>query len=87
VQDDCITIALGLSELRVVGEEETNREIKVEVGYRRQVAMCPRCGQMTAKVHSTSAQTKKGQKAVGQACLSRTAQTPLPLSGLWEGVH
>jgi hypothetical protein len=30
-----------LSELRVVGEEETDREIKVEVEYRRQVAMCP----------------------------------------------
>jgi len=54
--------ALGLSELRVVGEEETDREIMVEVEYRRQVAMCPRCGQMTAKVHSTSAQTKRDRR-------------------------
>jgi len=46
----------------VVGEEETDREIMVEVEYRRQVAMCPRCGQMTAKVHSTSAQTKRDRR-------------------------
>ena len=45
-----------------MGEEETDREIRVEVEYRRQVAMCPRCGQMTAKVHSTSAQTKRDRR-------------------------
>ena len=62
MQDDCITIALGLPELRVVGERETDGEIEVEVEYRRQVAMCPRCGQMTAKVHSTCAQTKRDRR-------------------------
>ena len=46
----------------MVGEEETNREIGVEVEYRRQVAICPRCGQMTGKVHSTSVQTKKDRR-------------------------
>lgn len=30
MQDDSITIVLGLPELRVVGEEETDREIRVE---------------------------------------------------------
>ena len=45
-----------------MGEEETDREIRVEVEYRRQVAMCPRCGQMTAKMHSTSAQTKRDRR-------------------------
>jgi transposase len=62
VQDDSITIALGLPELRVVGQEETDREIRVEVEYRRQMAMCPWCGQMTAKVHSTSFQAKRDRR-------------------------
>jgi len=30
VPDDCITVALGLSEVRVIGERETATEITVE---------------------------------------------------------
>jgi transposase len=62
VQDDSITIVLGLPELRVVGKEETGQEIRVDVEYRRQMAVCPRCGQMTAKVHSISMQTKRDRR-------------------------
>lgn len=62
MQDDSITIVLGLPELRVVGKEETGQEIRVDVEYRRQVVMCPCCGQMTAKVHSISMQTKRDRR-------------------------
>jgi len=41
VQDDCIAVALRLPELWVVGEEKTDREIRVGVEYRRKVAKCP----------------------------------------------
>ena len=57
--DDCITIALGLPELRVIQEEETEQEIRVEVEYRAKSASCPRCGQNTPKVHSSSLQYKR----------------------------
>ena len=60
--DDCITIALGLPEVRVVREEETATEISVEVVYRARSAPCPRCGQRTHKVHSTRAQWKRDRR-------------------------
>lgn len=62
MQDDCITIALGLPELRVVRhwEEETN--IVAEVVYRVQKAWCPGCGRWTPKVHSTRLQRKRDRR-------------------------
>jgi transposase len=59
VQDDCITVALGLPEVRVIQVEETKQEIRVEVEYRAKSAICPQCGQSTPKVHSTSLQYKR----------------------------
>jgi transposase len=59
VQDNCITVALGLPEVRVIREEETEQEIRVEVEYRARSAICPQCGQSTPKVHSTSLQYKR----------------------------
>jgi len=62
VQDNCITIALGLPEVRVIREKETEQEIEVEVEYRARSALCPRCGQSTAKVHSTNRQSKRDRR-------------------------
>jgi len=62
VRDDCITIALGLPEVRVIGEEEKATEIRVEVEYRARSAICPRCGRGTAKVHSTNLQNKRDRR-------------------------
>jgi transposase len=56
VRDDCITIALGLPEVRVIREKETEEEIKVEVEYRARSAICPRCGQKTPKVHPSQSE-------------------------------
>lgn len=62
MRDDCITVALGLPEVRVVREEETAEEIAVEVMYRGRSALCPRCGQGTPKVHSTKVQRKRDRR-------------------------
>ena len=45
-RDDCITVALGSPEVRVVRQEEAE-EIVVEVAYRRENAACPRYGLKT----------------------------------------
>ena len=40
----CITIALGLSQMRVIGERETEQEIRVELVYLARTAICPSVG-------------------------------------------
>lgn len=62
MQDDCITIALGLPELRVIREEEKEHEIMVEVEYRARSVTCPTCAAATSKVHSSKAQTKRDRR-------------------------
>jgi len=59
VRDDSITVLLGLPELRVKDEEETDCGIRVQVEYRVSEAMCPGCGEMTARVHSRRLQVKR----------------------------
>jgi len=59
VRDDSITVLLGLSELRVRAEEETDYGIRVEVEYRVKEVVCPRCGERTAKVHGRRLQVKR----------------------------
>ncbi len=60
--DDCITIALGLSELRVIRDKETEIEIIVEVEYRARSGICPDCGEETSKIHSRKAQNKRDRR-------------------------
>lgn len=62
MQDDCITIALGMPEVRVVREEEMAEAIMVEVAYRAEQVSCPRCGQETPKVHSVRRQRKRDRR-------------------------
>lgn len=62
MQDDCITIVLGIPEVRVVQEEERDTEILVEVEYRAGSAPCPKCGERTPKVHSTRPQRKRDRR-------------------------
>jgi transposase len=62
VRDDCITIALGLAELRVIREKETEYEIMVDVEYRASSAICPHCGKGTLRVHSSRAQIKRDRR-------------------------
>ncbi len=62
MRDDCITVALGLRELRVRDEEETDWGIKVQVEYRVRDAECPECGEKTARVHSRKVQVKRDRR-------------------------
>ncbi len=52
MRDDCITVLLGLSGLRVRDEKEREHWIRMQVEYRAGAAQCPWCGAMTGKVHS-----------------------------------
>jgi len=62
VQDDCITVALGLPGLRVVRHREEETCIVAEVAYQAQKAQCPGCGRWTPKVHSTRPQRKRDRR-------------------------
>jgi len=62
VRDDCITVLLGLPELRVSCEEETDYGIRVQVEYRKEEVECPGCGGMTARVHSRRLQVKRDRR-------------------------
>ena len=42
VQDDCIAVALGLPELRILKQEESKGHFEVTGIYRRGGAICPR---------------------------------------------
>lgn len=71
MRDDCITIALDLPEVRVISQEETAEEIKVEVMCRSKGTRCPRCGQATGKVHSVSVQNKRDRRLRDKAVFLR----------------
>lgn len=62
MRDDSITVLLGLPELRVRGEEETDQWIGVQVEYRAREVPCPWCGEMTGKVHSRRTQMKRDMR-------------------------
>ncbi len=62
MRDDCITIALGLQELKVLRHWEEESRIVVEVAYRAEKGPCPGCGQWTPKVPSTRLQRKRDRR-------------------------
>jgi transposase len=49
VQGDCIVVALGLPQLKILEQRELADSFEVTVIYGRQGAACPRCGVVTAK--------------------------------------
>ena len=58
MRDDCITVLLGLPELRVRDEEETECGSRVQVEYWVGEAECPGRGERTARVRSLRLQVK-----------------------------
>jgi len=62
VRHDSITVLLGLPELRVRGEKETDQWIGVQVEYRAREVQCPWCGEMTGRVHSQRTQMKRDMR-------------------------
>jgi transposase len=62
VQDDCITVALGLPEVQVLRQHEEGHQITVEVVYRARSVRCPRCEHETSRVHSVQRQWKQDRR-------------------------
>lgn len=60
MQENSITIGLGLPALRVLGQEELFGLLVVTVVYWQGERICPRCGHVTAKVHEYHPQWKQG---------------------------
>ncbi len=48
---DCIAIAFGLPQPRILRQKELEDHFEVTVIYRRGEVTCPRCGRATAKEH------------------------------------
>jgi len=59
VRDDCIAVALGLPQLRILWQEELEDHFEVTVIYCRGEATCPRCAGMTTKEHDRRQQRKQ----------------------------
>jgi len=62
VQDDCIAVALGLPQLRILEQKETENHFEVAVIYRRGEVSCPRCGRVTSKEHDRRRQCKQDRR-------------------------
>ncbi len=59
MQDDCILVALGLPQLKVISSQEFNNRFEITVMYRTSEAKCPRCGQVSNKVQDRRIQSKQ----------------------------
>lgn len=62
MQDDCITVALGLPELRILWQKELEDHFEVTVIYRGEEATCPRCGEVSTKEHDRRQQHKRDRR-------------------------
>ena len=62
MQDDCIAVALGLPQLRILKQKEWEHHFEVTVIYRREGVTCPRCGQVTSREHDRREQIKQDRR-------------------------
>jgi len=62
VQDDCIAVALGLPQLKILEQRELDRHFEVTVISRHGEAACPRCGRVTSKEHDRRPQWKQDRR-------------------------
>ena len=62
MRDDCISVRLGIPELRILWQEELDDRFEVRVMYRRETATCPRCGEVTAREHDRREQRKQDRR-------------------------
>jgi transposase len=67
MQDDCITVVLGMPEVRVEGWRQESGTLVVTVRYRCMSRPCPGCGQQTSHVHQYHRQTKGHAPLWGRA--------------------
>ena len=59
MRDDCIAVALGLPQLRILWQKELEDHFEVTVIYCRGEATCPRCGGVTTKEQDRRQQRKQ----------------------------
>ena len=62
MRDDCIAVALGLPELRILEQRELEECFEVTVIYRREEVACPRCRQLSSKEHDHRQQWKQDRR-------------------------
>ena len=62
MQDDCIAVALGLPQLKILWQKELKGHFEVTVIYRRKGTVCPRCGRVTTKEHDRRPQLKQDRR-------------------------
>jgi len=62
MRDDCIAVALGFPQLRILWQRELGEHFEVTVIYRRDKAICPRCGKATSKEHDRRPQHKQDRR-------------------------
>jgi transposase len=62
MQDDCIAVALGLPQLKILWQKELESHFEVAVIYRRDRAICPRCGEIAIKEHDRRPQRKQDRR-------------------------
>ena len=62
MQDDCIAVALGLPQLKILEQKELGEYFEVIAVYRREEASCPRCEQLTSKEHDRRLQWKQDRR-------------------------
>jgi len=58
MQDDCIAVALGLPQLKILWQREMESHFEVTVIYRRKEVICPWCGRVATKEHDRRQQHK-----------------------------
>ncbi len=62
MQEDCISVELGLPRLRMLEQKEPGTHFEVTVMYRCTESVCPRCGQSTNKEHDRREQWKQDRR-------------------------
>ena len=62
MREDCIAVALGLPQLRILWQKELEGHFEVTVIYRRDEAICPRCGMVATKEHDRRQQRKQDRR-------------------------
>lgn len=62
MQDDCISVRLGMPELRILWQRELEDHIEVGVMYRLERVTCPRCGRANSKEHDRRVQRKRDRR-------------------------
>ena len=71
MQDDPVAVALALPQLKILGQRELGNRFEVTVIYRWEEATCPRCGEVTAKMHDRRQQSKQNRRLRDKALYLR----------------